>query len=425
LLLPADFFEETPGVSLTDWLVVAGMVIAAGASFFFALAETSLFALGKWQASQLAEDEPERGGRVALLLQEPSEVLATIVLGNTIANGIIVALGLQQALDGTWPFNLTCGLLLLGVLILCEVWPKTLAVREAKRWALRVALPVLYLQRIAHPLHRLVEWINSLLLKSVLRQAVRPIAERVDEEYRELLELAFQQGALAEGEKEIIAEVIRLDRKTAGQVMTPISRTNCLADDLSIEEMLEAARRHKHRRLPIYDGSTETIVGVLDAKKLLLDPQIDLVDAIELPSFVPESMNLLQLMKALQRQQRGLAVVLNEFGGTAGVVTMQDILEEMVGKIPGEVEAQGFLMEKLEPGRWRVNGTMRLDDFRREYPELGEAPGVDTLGGLMTAQLEVVPAPGESLVFHGLRLTAQAADERRVKEVLVEVLRRK
>jgi putative hemolysin len=417
--------EDTQGVSLTDWLVVAGMVIFAGASFFFALAESSLFALGKWQASQLAEDDPERGGRVARLLQEPSELLATIVLGNTLANGMIVALGLTQALGGAWPFNLTCGLLLLGVLILCEVWPKTLAVREPERWAMRVARPVLYLQRIAQPLHRLVEWINILLLKSVLRQAVKPIAERVDEEYRELLELAFQQGALAEGEKEIIAEVIRLDRKTAGQVMTPISRTNCLSDDLSIEDMLEAARRHKHRRLPIYDGSTETIVGVLDAKKLLLDPQIDLVDAIELPSFVPESMNLLQLMKALQRQQRGLAVVLNEFGGTAGVVTMQDILEEMVGKIPGEVEAQGFLMERLEPGRWRVNGTMRLDDFRREYPELEDVPGVDTMGGLMTAQLEVVPAPGDSLVFRGLKLTAQVADERRVKEVLVELLKKK
>ena len=412
-------------MSLTDWLVLAGILVFAGASFFFALAESSLFALGKWHVSQLAEEYPARGVVVARLLQEPSELLATIALGNTLANGMIVALGLDQALAGAWPFNLTVGALLALVLIGCEVWPKTLAVREPKRWAMRVAVPMLWLQRGAQPLHQVVEWMDTLLLKGVLRRAVRPIAERVDEEYHELLELAFQQGALAESEKEIIAEIIRLDKKTAGQVMTPISRTNCISDNLSLEEMAEAARRHKHRRLPIYDGSTETIVGVLDVKKLLLDAQPDLAEAMEFPSFVPESMNLLQLMKSLQRQQRGLAVVLNEFGGTAGVVTMQDILEEMVGKIPGEVEAQGFLMERLGEGRWRVNATMRLDDFRRDYPELGEISGVDTLGGLMTAQLEVVPSAGESVVFRGLKLTAQAVEERRVREMLVEVLKKK
>ncbi len=417
-------------MSLTDWLFVGALLGFAGASFFFALAESSLFALGKWQASQLAEEFPVPGGRVVQLLQQPSELLATIVLGNTLANGMIVALGLDEVLARFWPQDrLGSALLVLALLALvligCEIWPKTLAVRESKRWAMRVAGPMLLLHNAARPLHRLVEWMDSLLLQSVLRQAVKPIAERVDEEYREMLELAFQQGALAAGEKEIIAEIIILDRKSAGQVMIPISQAKCISDDLSIEEMVEAARRYKHRRLPIYDGTTETIVGVLDTKKLLLDPQADLADAIEFPSFVPESMNLLQLMKALQRQQRGLAIVLNEFGGTAGVVTMQNILEEIVGRIPGEIEARGFVMEKLGEGRWRLNAAMRLDDFLREYPGLGEVGTAETIGGLVTAQLEVVPAPGESVVFRGLKLTAQSADERRVKEVLAEVVKTK
>lgn len=412
-------------MGLTQYLVLAGVVAFAGASFFFALAESALFALGKWQAAQLEEESPERGRIVARLLEEPSKLLATVVLGNTLANGMIVALGLDQALAGAWPYGISVAVLLVLVLVVCEVWPKTLGVREPKRWALRVAKPMFRLQQLAQPLHRLVEWMNTLLLKGVLRRALKPIAVRVEEEYRELLDLAWQQGALAQGEKEIIAEIISLDRKTAGRVMTSISQTNCISDDLSIEDMIAAARRHKHRRLPMFDGTTETIVGVLDTKALLLDPHIDMADAIELPSFVPESMNLLTLMKALQRQKRGLAIVLNEFGGTAGVVTMQNILEEMIGKIPSEIEAQGFVMEKLGEGRWRVNGSMRLDDFEREYSELGDVPGVETMGGLMVAQLEVVPAPGESVFFRGLKLTAQAADERRVKEVLVEVGRKK
>ena len=110
-----------------------------------------------------------------------------------------------------------------------------------------------------------------------------------------------------------------LDKRTAKDVMRPRAQMDSIPDDLSIEEMIAAARRCKHRRLPIYDETPDTVVGILDTRALLLDPQIDLADAIEFPSFVPETMNLLQLLKSLQRQQRGLAIVLDEFGGTAGV----------------------------------------------------------------------------------------------------------
>src|SRR6267378_5401846 len=125
-----------------------------------------------------------------------------------------------------------------------------------------------------------------------------------DADYQELLEMAFQQGALAQSEKEIILQIISLDRRTAREVMKPRSRMAAIPDDLSIEEMLSAARKYKHRRLPMYDETPDTIVGILNTRALLLDPQIDLAEAIEFPSFVPKSMNVLQLLKSLQRQQR-------------------------------------------------------------------------------------------------------------------------
>src|SRR5216117_3371745 len=168
---------------------------------------------------------------------------------------------------------------------------------------------------------------------------------------------------------------------------------------LRIEEMVAAARKFKHRRLPIYDETPDTIVGVLNTRALLLDPNVDLADAIEFPSFVPESMNLLRLLKSLQRQQRGMAIVVDEFGGTAGLVTVQDILEEVIGRMRYGSESAGFVVEKLGEGRWRVSGAMRLDDFRRLYPELGELREVDTMVVVMIGLLEVVPAPGESRVF--------------------------
>jgi putative hemolysin len=401
-------------------VAVAFVLFFAGASFFFALAETALFSLSKWQARQLADRSPRLGGIVVRLLGEAQDLLATMVLGNTFASAAMLATALWMALKGLWPLALTIAILLALILIGCEVLPKTLAVRKPERWALRVARPLLLLQTLTLPLRHIAQKINSAILKALIPQTVQPQATLTDADYQELLELAYQQGALAQSEKEIILQIISLDRRTAKEVMKARSQMAAISDDLSIEEMIAAARKYKHRRLPIFDETPDTIVGILNTRALLLDPQIDLADAIEFPSFVPETMNLLQLLKSLQRQQRGLAIVLDEFGGTAGIVTMEDILEEMIGRIRPEAPSEGFVMEKLTPGRWRVSGTLRLDDFRREYPALGEVAEVETMGGLLVHLLEVAPAPGDSAIFRGLRLTAQATDERRVRELLVE-----
>jgi len=397
------------------------VLVFAGASFFFALAETALFSLSKWQAQQLAEREPRAGRMVLRLLGEAQDLLATMVLGNTFASAAMLAVGLWMALNGHWPLGWTLVLLFIVILIVCEVVPKTLAVRQPELWALRIARPLFFVQRLATPLRRVAQKLNTAIIKATIPASVQAPATLTDADYQELLELAYQQGALAQSEKEIILQIIQLDRRTAREVMKPRAQMTAISDELSIEEMLEAARKSRHRRLPIYDERPDTIVGILNTRALLLDPGIDLADAVEFPSFVPESMNLLQLLKSLQRQQRGMAIVLDEFGGTAGIVTTEDILEEMIGTIRGEKEPESFVMEKLGPGKWRVSGTLRLDDFRREYPALGEVQEVETMGGLMMSLLEVVPKSGESARFRGLKLTAQVADERRVREVLVEV----
>ena len=407
---------------LTASLVVLGILVFASASFFFALAESALFALGKWRARQLAEQK--QGRNVLRLLQQPAELLATISLGNTVANGCIVALALWPALNGQWSPAITLAAVLGLILVGCEVVPKTLAVRAPERWAIRVARPMLFLQGATGSFQRLAQRFNDVLLRTFVPKAAKhPIS--ADEEYQELLELAFAQGTLAKSEKEIILQIISLDRKTAKDVMRPRSRMAAISDDLSVEEMIATAKKFKHRRLPLYDETPDTIIGVLDTQALLLNPNIDLAEVIEFPSFVPESMNCLQLLKSLQRQQRGMAIVLDEFGGTAGVVRVEDILEEVVGEIRDEGESTGFVMERLGPGRWRVNGTMWLEDFRREYPQLGDVPEVDTMGGLLVHLMEVVPANGQSAVFNGLKLTAQAVDDRRVRELLVEVAKKK
>ncbi len=402
------------------YLAVTGMAVFAGASAFFAVAESALFSLGKWRAQELAERSPALGGKVLRLLNEPQDLLATIVLGNTFANAGLVGTALWLGLEGQWDIGITIAGVLLLILVGCEVVPKTLAVRDPEAWSLRLAPSIAFLQDVSKPLRRVAQEINTAIIRTFVPESIKPRSALTEAEYQELIEMAYQQGALGKSEKDIILQIIRLDQRTAKDVMKPRAQMACISDDLPIEDMIAAARKIKHRRLAIYDETPDTIVGILNTRTLLLDPNIDLAEAIELPSFVPESMNLLQLFKSLQRQQRGLAIVLDEFGGTAGLVTMEDILEEVVGELHGEGEAQGFVMEKLGEGRWRVHGTMRLDDFRREYPALGDVPDVDTMGGLLMALLGVVPGHGESAVFGGLRLTAPVVDERRVRELIVE-----
>jgi CBS domain containing-hemolysin-like protein len=406
-------------------LALGGIILFAGVSFFFALAESALFSLGKWRAQQLAELAPRGGPKVRELLNDPQAILATAVLGNTFANAGLIATALWLGLEGQWPILWTLVGTLVLVLVGCEVVPKTLAVRSPERWALRVVELMRFFQRCTHWPRDLAQQLDATLLRLIVPKNWKPHAGLTDEEYAELFELAYQQGTLARSEKEIILEIIQLERRTVKDAMKPRAQMACLPDDLPVEDMLAAARKFKHRRLPLYDETPDTIVGVLNTRTLLLDPDANLEEAVEFPSFVSETMNLLQLFRSFQRQQRGMAIVLDEFGGTAGLVTMEDILEQVIGELRTEGHAEDFVFEKLAPDRWRVSGAMRLDDFRREYPALGEVEGAETMAGWLLNHLGVVPGQGESAILDGLRLTAAVVDERRIRELVVEVVKRR
>jgi len=422
LLFPTALGGHNSHVDTAQTIALVAMTGCAAASFFFALAETALFSLGKLQLRQLNQSHPERAPALERLLATPQELLATMVFGNIFANAGMLACGLWMASSGRWALWPTVAGLFVGVVVFCEVLPKTLAVRRPDHWSLRVVRSLTWAHRLTLPLRRVAQGLNATVLRVVVPASLKPQPAVMEADYQELLELALQQGALEVSEKEIILQIIRLDRRTVREVMKPRSQMACIPDDLSIEEMVAAARQHGLRRLPMYDERPDTIVGILNTRGLLLEPNVDLSEVIEFPSFVPQSMNLLQLLKSLQRQRRGMAIVMDEFGGTAGLVTIEDILEEVIGRMRTSADT-GVRVQKLDERRWRVSGGTRLDDFRREYPALGELAGVETMGGLLLRLLETVPSPGESAVFRGLKLTAEVTDERRVREVLVEEVR--
>ncbi len=409
---------------LWSWYAIGtALLVAAACSFFLALAESALFALGRFRAQRMLEDNPKQGERLAPLFKNPEDLVATLAFGNTLSNAVLIGTAVW-VLAHTYRNELLTALgTLLLVLIGCEVVPKALGVRAPEFWSLRVSGAVTMLLGLTRPFRRVAQAINEGLLRLIIPKSIQPQPVISEEEYQDLLSIAQQQGALGRAEREMILQILSLDKRTAGDVMKARSQISCISDELSREDMLEAARKIQHTRVPIYDETPDTIVGVLNVRALLLNPDAELEEVIEFPSFVPQSMNLLHLLRSLQRQQRGVAIVLDEFGGTAGLVTMEDILEETLGRF-GRKDTQKAVLERLEPGKWRLSGACTIDEFRREYPAFPDSSEVDTMGGLLVKQLEYVPSAGESAVLQGIRLTAKQVDERRVRQLEAEVVKK-
>lgn len=425
--LPWAFFGGHDGMLMGAWplWVSLEVLLFAGISFFCALAETSLFMLSRWRIRQLAENGGAGGARVQRLLEQPQDVLATLVLWNTAAYAglVMVALGLmvERASPAGWTVAGTVLLILLGG----EVVPKTLALQAPEFWAPRVAAPLEWLMRLSRPVRRLAQSLNARILRLVAPTAASAPAEVSDEEYAELLDLAYQEGVLGESERDLILQIVTLDRRMARDVMRPRAQLEGIDDETLVEQMVVEARRLRHSRIPLYDETPDTIVGILNTRRLLLNPKADFTELVELPSFVPDTINLLQLLKALQRQGRGMAVVLDEYGSTAGLVTMEDILGPLLGPKAAVQQRGGMVVRQVGDRAWRVSGTMRCEDFQRYCPELGEAPEVDTLGGMLATLAGVIPTAGFSVMHGPVRLTALEVDERRVKTLEVRVLGRK
>tara|TARA_B100000959_G_C14948095_1_gene610682 strand:- start:315 stop:1574 length:1260 start_codon:yes stop_codon:yes gene_type:complete len=408
-------------------LVLLSFFTAIG--FFFALAETALLTLGKWRLRQVTAHSPERGVFIRKLLASPQDLLATITLGNTIAHGMVIVVALvlgwqivpAAGFHGSYLLNGFVGFVIAVALILfSEILPKTLAVRRPEVWAPRVARIMLWQVQLTGPVRRVAQFLNNRLMR-VIPQSVKPLTALSDEEYRELLELAWQSGALGISEKEIILNITNLDRRTVSDLMRPRSQMATIMHNLSTPDMVKAARKFHHRRLPMYGESPDSIVGILNAPKLLANPEVDPVEVIDFPSFVPEEMNLLELLKNFQNKPHTMAIVLDEFGSTTGLVTLEDILADVLGGLRREGDDGQFIMQELESGKWRLSGNVWLEDFRREYPKLNRAAGVDTIGGLVSSQLDFIPPEGTTVEFSGIEFCVIRADSRRVLEVTAEI----
>ena len=392
-------------------------------SFILAASESAFFSLKNWQLNKLARKS--NNSAFKHLIKDTKSLVSTLALGTTTSNSLIIAICILIWLkfEVMYFIVLLC-ILLFFIALFCEILPKTLAIKSPNSWSLGVSKTIYIFHWLSAPLRNLAESFCNILLRIILPKGIKPNSTASEYEFAELIDWAYQQGILERSEREIMEEIIKLDKRTAEEAMKPRSQMVCIENDTPIKEMISAAKKHKYTRLPIFNETPDNIIGVLNTRKLLLYPEADLAESIEFPSFVPSSMNLMDLLNSLQMQRRGLAIVLDEFGGTAGLITIEDILEEVVGEMREEGEKVEFTIEKLNRNRWRVNGALSIEDFQKTVPELKKLPKVDTMGGLIVALKEVVPKNGESIVHSGLKLTAVATDDRRVKELIVTKLTR-
>jgi CBS domain containing-hemolysin-like protein len=403
-------------------LLVVISVLIFGSALFSGL-ETALFSLKPHQLRRLEAHHVGLTKFIQLFRENPRRVLNVLLLGGGLVNVLLVVLCLfflwEGPLGGRIP-QWVAGIVILAIVVLlCDLIPKLLALSAPYRlsaigaFTLQVSMPLL--ERLGHALETVGTRVANLF--TPLHLPTRPRLS--DAEFGMLVEIGQEEGALHEGEAEMINEIIKLGDKTAKDCMTPRVDSFTLPDDLTNEEAIARLKEKRLRRVPVYADTPDQILGIIDVKMFLMDPSDHYTEKLIAPSFVPETMRALELLKLFLTHPQGMAVVVDEFGGTEGIITMSDIVEEILSDaLPrGDID---LYIEPLEDGKFLVSGNARLDDVSEHLGFQIEAEGIDTIGGFVFTRLGYLPASGTKLEIPRLVITVRRAGRKRIEEVLLE-----
>jgi len=431
---------------LIDLAIVAGLILIGG---FFAASEIALITVKRHRLNQLIS-EGNRAARTAKrVTDDPSRFLATIQIAITFLGFLAAAVGavsLSRSLEGLIgiipfleeaaggiSFVLVTLFIALASIIVGELVPKTLALTFADRFALVVAPAIGLLDRVLRPIVWLVSSVSNVLVR-LLGGTERPQAGYLStEELKMLVETGSETGGIEKDEKEMIHGVIELGETQVHEVMVPRIGIQAIEVNDPIDDVLDMIIRAGHSRLPVYEESLDNIVGILYAKDLLPylkrnggeTPQIDIRKIARPPVYVPETMAVDELLHQMQSTKRHIAIVVDEYGGTAGLITLEDVVEEIVGEIQDEYDTEESLVEPIESDgqrAFRLDGRVSMDDLRDlfELPDTEEEDeeAYDTVGGFIVHRVGRIPLPGAEVPFQDVLLTVEAAEPRRVAKVL-------
>jgi putative hemolysin len=441
--------SSTSGNPVFDLAVVSMLILVGG---FFAASEIALITVKRHRLQQLADDGNSAARTAHRLTEDPSRFLATIQIAITFLGFLAGATGavafssgladlideipvpfIQDAAD-TIAFVIMTLVIALASIVVGELVPKTLALSFPERLALFVARPVGLLQGILSPIVWFVSTFSKLLVR-LLGGKEKPQAGYLStEELKMLIETGSQEGGIEEEEKEMIHGVIELGDKRVHEVMIPRIGIRAVNVDDSLDEVLDMIVRAGHSRLPVFEESLDNIVGILYAKDLLpylkgnglSHRDIDVRKLVRAPVYVPESKPVDDLLHEMQVAKRHIAIVVDEYGGTAGLVTMEDVVEEIVGEIQDEYDSEEPMVEDLstdEETVFRIDGRVSMDDLRDLFDlsddDEPDEDAYDTVGGFVVHRVGRIPLPGAEIPFRdGVVVRVDAAEPRRVAKVV-------
>ena len=402
-------------------LIAVTLLILIAASAIFSAIETALFSLQPYHVERLKKRREDFAIALGELLENPRRLLSVILLCDALANFplILICLYLLRGMKGALvPFWVAALLIFTLVVFVCDLVPKVAALLDPYRFA-RIGVRVLKpLMPVFDPVSRVLQRISDRIAVTIVPAPLKTASYLSEEELGTLVELSTEQGTLHETESEMIHEIIKLGDKTARDCMTPRVDTVTLPDDLTNEEILQRLRASRYRRVPIYGETPDHILGILDARDCLLDPSIHYTERLIAPSFVPETMKAIDLLRNFLNHPQGLAIVVDEHGGTEGIVTLADIIEEIISDAVPMAE-HSLYIEAIADCQLIVNGRARLDDINEMLGSELKEEGIDTIGGLIFCRLGVVPRPGAQMDIDGLKLTIRRTSRKRVEEVLI------
>ncbi len=409
---------DPPSSVPTPWLLMAAALL-----LFYRLALVSLLAafhaMPSLQRRRLLEEGGIANPRLAALLGRPR------ILGMGLEFAVQLLLLLFLAL--LWPFHAAVpgGEWVLGPLLLLALWALDLAI-PAQLTSGDPPFWLSFLFPLYAPLEPLLEPLVAPLARAIERRQAEERNASEDDPTQEavtaLLEEGEAEGILAAGDRELIRNVVTFGDTVVREVMTPRTRIVALPLEANLPEAWRAFTESRHSRMPVYEGGIDHIRGVLLLKDLMQLPdqaQASLGGLLKPPLFVPESKPILDLLREMQRARTQLAVVVDEFGGVSGLVTVEDLLEEVFGEIRDEHEAAAELVEQ-SPGVFLVSGQAHVEDVARRLGLVWERDGFDTLAGLVLARLGRIPRPQESVAVEGARLTVLRMEGTRISHVKVE-----
>jgi magnesium and cobalt exporter, CNNM family len=408
-------------------ITLAGLLIAIAVLIFcsalFSGVETALFSLRSHQIRRLEANHPGLTRFIQLFRQNPRRVLNVLLLGDGLVNVLLVVLCLfflwKGPLAGRIPQWLAGIAIFAIVVLLCDLIPKLLALSAPYRLSAIGALTLQIAMPILDRMGRGLETVSAYVVDLLTPRHLRIRARLSDEELETLIEMGEEEGALYEGEAEMIQEIIKLGDKTAKDCMTPRVDSFMLPDDLANEDAIARLKEKRHRRVPVYADTPDQILGIIDVKLFLLDASEHYTEKLIAPSFVPETMRALELLNLFLTHPQGMAVVVDEFGGTEGIITMDDIVEEILSDAVPRDDATLYI-EPLGNGRFLVSGSARLDDLSKHLGFRIAADGIDTIGGLVFTRLGYVPPSGTKLEVPRLAITVRRSGRKRIEEVLLE-----